>query len=106
MRDLKDNSTINERNNKPSFKEQNQQLTHSKKEEMASKNNGGQQQNIEIINIISYLEQTTEILITTRYQSDPVGHVINLSEKTSTKSTYQLLNKNLNFIPTININIQ
>ena len=29
---------------------------------MASNNNGGQQQNIEIINIINHLEQTTEIL--------------------------------------------
>ena len=37
---------------------------------------------------------------TTRYQSDPMGHVINLSKKTFTKATFQLLNKNLNFIPT------
>ena len=37
---------------------------------------------------------------TTRYQSDPIGHVINLSKKTFTKDTFQLLNKNLNFIPT------
>ena len=37
---------------------------------------------------------------TTRYQSDPIGHVINLSKNTLTKGTFQLLNKNLNFIPT------
>ena len=29
-----------------------------------------------------------------------MGHVINLSKKTFTKATFQLLNKNLNFIPT------
>ena len=36
----------------------------------------------------------------TRYQSDPLGHVLNLSKKTFTKATFQLLNKNFNFIPT------
>ena len=37
---------------------------------------------------------------TTRYKSDPIGHVINLIKKTFTKATFQLLNKNLNFITT------
>ena len=37
------------------------------------------------------------------YQSDPIGHVINLSEKTFTKETFQPLNKNLNFIPTLEV---
>ena len=37
---------------------------------------------------------------TTRYQPDPIGHVINLNKKTFTKGTFQFLNKNLNFIPT------
>ena len=36
----------------------------------------------------------------TRYQSDPIGHAINLSKKAFTKATFQVLNKNLNFIPT------
>ena len=40
---------------------------------------------------------------TTRYQFDPIGNVINLSNKTFTKETFQLLNKNLNFIPTPSI---
>ena len=35
----------------------------------------------------------------TRYQSDPLGHVLNLSKKTFRKATFQLLNKNFNFIP-------
>ena len=37
---------------------------------------------------------------TTRQESDPIGHVINLSKKTFTKGTFHLLNKNLYFIPT------
>ena len=36
---------------------------------------------------------------TTGHQFDPIGNVINLSNKTFTKETFQLLNKNLNFIP-------
>ena len=58
--------------------------------------------------MISYIEQNHEnikklwrtVENKTRYQSDPIGHVINLSKKTFTKGTLQLLNKNLNFIPT------
>ena len=64
MRDLKDNSNINETNNNPSFKEPKQQSTHSKNAEVASNNNGGQQQNMEIINMISYIEQTMKTLKT------------------------------------------
>ena len=37
---------------------------------------------------------------TTGHQFDPIGNIINLSNKTFTKETFQLLNKNLNFIPT------
>ena len=62
VRDLKDNSKINETNNNPSFKEPKQQLTHSKNAEVASKNNAGQQQNMEITNMISYIEQTMKTL--------------------------------------------
>ena len=40
---------------------------------------------------------------TTRYQFGPIGKVINLSSKAFTKQTFQLLNKNLNFIPTLSI---
>ena len=40
---------------------------------------------------------------TTGHQFDPIGNVINLSNKTFAKETFQLLNKNLNFIPTPNI---
>ena len=57
MRELKDNSNINETNN-PSFKEPKQQSTHSKIAEVVS-SNGGQQQNMEII---SYIEQTMKTL--------------------------------------------
>ena len=50
MRDLKDNSNINEINNNTLFKEPKQQPTHSKNAEY------------EIINIIKYIEQTMETL--------------------------------------------
>ena len=62
VRNLKGNSNINETNNNSLFKEPKQQPTHSKNAEMASNNNGGQQQNMEIINMISYIEQTTKTL--------------------------------------------
>ena len=62
MRDLKDSSNIIEANNNPSFEEPKQQPAHSKYAEMASNNNGGQQQNMEIINIIRYIEQTMKTL--------------------------------------------
>ena len=75
---------------------------------MACNNNGGQRLNIEIIsnklhranheNIKKFC-RTLENTI--GYQSDPVGHVINLSKKTSTAGAFQLLNKNPNFIPTL-----
>ena len=64
MRGLKGNSDINEKNSNPSFKEPQQQPTYSKNAEMASNNNGGQQQDMEIINMINYIEQTTKILKT------------------------------------------
>ena len=54
----------------------------------------------------SYIKQTMKIKNiwrtlekTTRYQSDPIGHVINLSKKTQSKVVFLLLKKNLNFIP-------
>ena len=40
---------------------------------------------------------------TTGHQFDPIGNVINLSDKTFTKETFQFLNKNLNFLPTPSI---
>ena len=40
---------------------------------------------------------------TTGNQFGPIGNVINLSNKTFTKKTFQLLNKNLNFITTPSI---
>ena len=40
---------------------------------------------------------------TIAHQFDPIGNVINLSNKAFTKETFQLLNKNLNFIPTSSI---
>ena len=63
---------------------------------------------METINMRSYIEQAMKTLknfgesveSTTRHQSDPIGHVINLSKKTFTKETFQLLKKNLNFILT------
>ena len=34
------------------------------------------------------------------FQSDPIGKVLDLSKKTFSKEIFQLLNKNLNFVPT------
>ena len=60
MRDLQGSSNIIEANNNPSFEEPKQQPAHSKYAEMASNNNGGQQQNMEIINMAGYIEQNTK----------------------------------------------
>ena len=62
VRDLKDNSNINEVDNNPLFKEPKQQSTHSKNAEAVSNNNGDQHQNMEITNMISYIEQTIKAL--------------------------------------------
>ena len=62
VRDLKDNSNINEADNNPSFKEPKQQSTHSKNAEAVSNNNGDQHQNMEITNMIRYIEQTIKAL--------------------------------------------
>ena len=43
---------------------------------------------------LEYIESTTS------YQSDPLGHVNNLSKKTFAKAIFKLLNKDFNFIPT------
>ena len=40
---------------------------------------------------------------TTGHQFDPIGNGISLSKKKFTKETFQLLNKNLNFVPTPSI---
>ena len=58
MRDLKVNSIINKTNNNPSFEEPKLQPTHSRNVKNAK--NGGQQQNMEIKNMISYIEQTVK----------------------------------------------
>ena len=60
---------------------------------MASDSQGGQQQNMEIIQVISFIEETMQklkniwrkIQITAGFKSDPIGSVVNLSNKTFTK---------------------
>ena len=60
---------------------------------MASDSQAGQQQNMEIIQVISFIEETMQklkniwrkIQITARFKSDPIGSVVNLSNKTFTK---------------------
>ena len=60
---LKGNSNIIETNNNSLFKEPKQQPTHYKNAVMASNNNGANKKiNIEIINMISYIEQTMKTL--------------------------------------------
>ena len=53
---------MNKTNNNRSSKESKQQHIHSKNVEMASNNKGSQQQNMEIINMISYIEETMKTL--------------------------------------------
>ena len=67
---------------------------------MASNNNEGQQQNMEVINMISYIEQTMKTIKNfgeqLKIQLDTnliqIGHVINVSKKTFTKGIFQILN--------------
>ena len=44
------------------LKNQSNKQSNKKKAEMASNNNGGQEQNVEIINRISYIEKTMKTL--------------------------------------------
>ena len=108
------NSNINETNNNLSFKEPKQQ---PKQEHRLKKRRDGLQQQrrpttkygnnkhdkLHKANHENIKKLWRTVENTARYQSDPVGNVINLSKKTSTKWTFQLLNKNLNFIPTAKV---
>ena len=103
------NSNINETNNNPSLKENIQQPTHSKQAEMASNINGHQQHDqLQRANHENIKKRWRTIENTTRYQSEPIGYVINVSKKTFTKAKFQLLNKILISYPhlkcIININ--
>ena len=69
---------------------------HSKNEEMVPSSIRGHQRNEEIISVIGFIEETMK----KPFQSDPIGKVVNISKKTVKKETFQLLNKNLNFVPT------
>ena len=70
---------------------------------MASDSQGGQQQNMEIIQVISFIEETMQklkniwrkIQITARFKSDPIGSVVNLSNKTFTKDDLKFYIKTL-----------
>ena len=53
---------MNKTNNNRSCKEPKQQHIHSKNEEIASNNKGSQQQTMEIITMISYIEETMKTL--------------------------------------------
>ena len=69
--------------------------------------NSGQQENIDLINQIrrtnygNFVKIRRTIENSTRFQSDPAGNVINLSDKYFTKDVHRLRNINLNFVPTI-----
>ena len=56
QRDLRGNSIINKTHNNPSFEETKQQPKHS--QNAKNEKNRDQQQNMEIINMISYTDQT------------------------------------------------
>ena len=104
---LKNNSSNKEYGNNQAAS--NIPTQHSKNEEMASSNILGHQKNVEITSVISFIEETffkrlwRTIENTTRFQSDPIGKVVNLSKNTFSKETFQLLNKNLDFVPTLKV---
>ena len=108
MRDLKDNSNINETNNILSFKKTKATIStsktrrngHQKQRRPTTKYGNNKHDKLHRANHENIKKLWRTVENTTRYQSDPIGHVINLSKKTFTKGTFQLLNKNLNFIPT------
>ena len=111
VRDLKGNSNINETNNNSLFKEPKQQPTKRRdglQQQRGSTKKYGNNKHDKLHRAnhenIKKLWRTFEY--TTRYQSDPIGHVINLIKKTFTKGTFQLLNKNLNFIPHLKYTIK
>ena len=55
----------------------------SKNENTASLSHAGQQENVEIITVINFIEQTMK----TGLQSDPAGQLINITKKRFTKET-------------------
>ena len=71
-----------------------------KNENTASVSHGGQQENVELITVINFIEQNMKTLSNYGEQSNPSGQEINLSKKRLTKETFKLLNKNLNFVAT------
>ena len=73
--------------------------------QMASAPGGHTTNNEEIINVLTFIQQTMETLSAINKKlkaklADPSGHVINLSKHSFSLDTCKLLNKNLNFVPT------
>ena len=62
--------------------------------------NSGQPENIDLITVINFFQQTIKIRRTIENspgrQSDPAGNVIHLSNKHFTKDVYKHQNKNVN----------
>ena len=98
-------SNLNERRNNPSLKDPKQPID-SKIAEMTSSNNRGKQYKYDTLRKTNheYIKKLWRtVKNTTRYQSYPKGHFINLRKKTFTKVTFHFLNKNLNLIPTLKV---
>ena len=74
----------------------------SKNRNATSAINRSQQENIDLLKVISFVEETMKTLTTRTTEDtigllfDPTGKVINLTKKLSTE---MYLNKNLNFVP-------
>ena len=64
-----------------------------------SNNKFYQRNNAKTKNLWQNIQSTAAI-----FKSDPIGSEVNLSNKTFTKNTFKLSNKNLNFIPTFKTN--
>ena len=76
-----------------------------KNAQMASAPGGQTTNNEEIINVLTFIQQTMETPPAINEQlkaklAGPSGHIINLSKHSFSLDTCKLLNKNLNFVPT------
>ena len=78
-----------------------------KNAQMASTPGGQATNNTEIINVLTFIQQTMETALaqwaiknTIRSKSDPSGNAINLPKHSFLLDTFKLLSKNLNFVPT------
>ena len=74
---------------------------------LASTTSGVQNKTVQLLTIINFIQDTMTksqraMKNTIRFQLDPAGQIINLTQKKIFGETFKLLNKNLNLVPTQN----